>query len=410
MPMSDAKQKPKPLSITELNRRIKMRLNRDFNGLWVRGEVSGLVDARSGHLYFNLKDDDAQIKAMIWESNRWRINCEIKDGMDLLCFGMVDVYSPRGTYQLSVRQANQVGLGAKQQALEALKTKLQKLGWFDRELKRPLPRFPKSVAVVTSPKGAAIHDFLQVIRRRWPYIEVVVVPTPVQGEVGPLIANAIRKASKMQPAVDVVVVTRGGGSTEDLWCFNDEQVCKAIYDCPIPVITGVGHEIDTCLCDYVSDVRALTPSEAAEKLVPDEAALQNILQQMGSRLSQSLFNRLEQAESRLRLLANRSSILRPLDQLREHSMRLDQINVRLQSEVQNQFLSSENRVAQLAGKLESLSPLSTLARGYSLTTREGQTLRDTSSLTVGDQVETKLHSGKLISRIEEIKKNGEEEK
>lgn len=394
-------QKPKALTVAQITQQIKARLNQGFSNVWVRGEVSGLMQARSGHLYFSLKDDSAQIGAMIWESNLWRIDFDLKDGMELLCLGNVDVYPPRGSYQLAVRQAHQVGVGGKQLALENLKRKLKKLGWFDAARKRPLPRFPKTVAVVTSPKGAAVHDFLQVVARRWPGLKVIVVPTAVQGDgVGPLIANSVRKAGMIRPAVDAIVVTRGGGSAEDLWCFNDETLCKAIYESKIPVISGVGHEIDNCLCDYVADVRALTPSEAAERLVPDQAEIINSLNEQHRRIKRALSNRVVQARSRLGVIASRSVLQRPLDRIHQKTMLLDSVSERITARINQRLQIAKQRQGELAAKLESLSPLGTLARGYSLTTSKGRTVRDSSTVAEGDRIETKLENGKIISRVE----------
>ena len=293
-------------------------------------------------------------------------------------------------------------MGAKQLALENLKRKLKGLGWFDAARKRPLPRFPKTVAVVTSPQGAAVHDFLQVARRRWPGLNVIVVPTAVQGEgVGPLIANAVRKAEMIRPRVDAIVVTRGGGSAEDLWCFNDESLCRAIYESEIPVISGVGHEIDNCLCDYVADVRALTPSEAAERLVPDVADIKSNLNECHKRIKRSLTHRVGQARSRLELIASRSVLQRPLDQIRQHAMMLDSVSERINMRVAQRLQKAKQKHAEIAAKLESLSPLGTLSRGYSLTTTlDGTMVRDSATVSEGDMIETKLDSGKIISRVE----------
>lgn len=398
MPQSE---NPKPISVAQITGQIKSQLNRDFANIWVKGEVTGLMQARSGHLYFSLKDDSAQISAMIWESNLWRIDFDIKDGMEVMCLGNVDVYPPRGSYQLAVRQARQVGVGSKQLALENLKRKLKGLGWFDSARKKPLPRFPKTVAVVTSPKGAAVHDFLQVVARRWPGLKVIVVPTAVQGEgVGTLLANAVRKAGAIRPRVDAIVVTRGGGSAEDLWCFNDESLCRAIYEAEIPVISGVGHEIDNCLCDYVADVRALTPSEAAERLVPDVAEIKSTLNEYHNRIKRSLGNRVVQARSRLDVIASRSVLQRPLDSIRQHAMMLDSVSERITARIGQRLQKAKQSHAEMAAKLESLSPLGTLARGYSLTTLDGQMVRDSATVAEGDEIETKLKSGKIISRVE----------
>lgn len=390
-----------PVSVAQLTSKIRARLNNDFAGIWVRGEVTGLMRARSGHLYFNLKDESAQISAMVWQSNAWRLKFELKDGMEVVCLGDVDVYPPRGSYQLSIREIHEVGVGARQLALRKLHEKLNAKGWFDASRKKRLPRIPRRVAVVTSPAGAAIRDFLQVAQRRWPFVKIVVVPTAVQGEdAGRQIAAAIRRAAGIAPALDAIVVTRGGGSAEDLWCFNDEAVCESIFHATVPVISAVGHEIDVSLCDLVADVRALTPSEAAERLVPDQAEVRGQLNNQRERLRKSLLNQLDRAKLKLDSLANRSVLARPLDRLREQSIRLDLINERLKRHAESQLQGNQKRLAELATRLDSLSPLATLSRGYSLTTIDGKVIQSSDQVSPGDLIETKVENGSVKSRVE----------
>lgn len=392
---------PKPLTVAQLTARIKNRLSNEFPNVWVRGEISGLMRARSGHLYFTLKDDTAQVSAMLWQSNAWRVKFELKDGMEVLCMGGIDVYPPRGSYQLSVREMHEVGVGARQLALRNLHEKMKSKGWFDPARKKTLPRFPRRVAVLTSPVGAAIRDFLQVIQRRWPQLKTVMVPVPVQGEfAGSEIAAAVRLANRIQPDLDAIIVTRGGGSIEDLWCFNDESLCQAIFESEVPVVSAVGHEVDVSLCDLVADVRALTPSEAAERLVPDQFELKQQLESCRDRLRKSLLNRLERSRVRLDSLAARSVLARPLDRLREYSMRLDLINEKIQQQASNRIQANRQELTRLAAKLESLSPLATLARGYSLTTKEDELVRSSDQLNAGDLIETRIEHGKVISRVE----------
>jgi exodeoxyribonuclease VII large subunit len=393
--------KPKPVSVAQLTARIKNRLNSDFPSVWVRGEISGLMVAGSGHVYFNLKDETAQVAAMIWQGNAWRIQFELKNGMEVVCQGGVDVYPPRGTYQLSVRQIHEVGVGAKQLALRKLHEKLKSKGWFDPASKKALPRWPRRIAVVTSPVGAAVRDFLEVIQRRWPNLKILIIPTPVQGDyAGPEIAAAVRRANRIQPALDAIVVTRGGGSPEDLWCFNDESLCQAIFESDVPVISGVGHEIDVSLCDLVADVRALTPSEAAERLVPNQQQLLDQLGARGERMKQALVYRLEQSKMRLDSLASRSVLVRPLDRIRELSMRLDLLGEQIRGHASKRLQLHQQALGQAAAKLESLSPLGTLARGYSLTTVNGKSVRSSAEVVEGDIIESRVEQGKIISRVE----------
>ncbi len=399
--MTTPSNKPKPVTVAQLTSQIKNRLNNDFPSVWVRGEISGLMQARSGHVYFTLKDEAAQVSAMIWQSNVWRVKFDLRDGMEVVCLGGVDVYPPRGSYQLSVREIHEVGVGARQLALRKLHEKLKAKGWFDPGQKKPLGRFPRRIAVVTSPAGAAIRDFLQVVQRRWPFLKIVIVPVSVQGEyAGAEIAAAVRQANQIGPALDAIVVTRGGGSIEDLWCFNDESLCEAIFESKVPVVSAVGHEIDVSLCDLVADVRALTPSEAAERLVPDRSELQLQLDTSLNRLRKSLLNRLEQSRLRLDSLANRNVLARPLERFRELSMRLDFINERIRQHAVNRFQVNRQAITGLAAKLESLSPLATLARGYSLTTVDAKVVRSSKQLSAGDLIETQVQSGRIISRVE----------
>ena len=246
---------PEPLSIAALTAQIKSTLEGRFPDIWVAGEVSNFSRPQSGHCYFTLKDDHAQIRAVMWRGSASRLRFELKDGLEVVCHGAVDVYAPRGSYQLVVKEAQPLGIGALELALQRLREKLAAEGLFDRERKRPLPRFPKRIGFVTSPTGAAIRDFLQVLARRWRGVDVLVIPTRVQGDgAADEIADAVRLANRIRPRLDALVVGRGGGSLEDLWCFNEEPVVRAIAASEIPTISAVGHEIDVTLSDLAADV------------------------------------------------------------------------------------------------------------------------------------------------------------
>ena len=310
---------PQVLSVGQLNAQIRDTLLGRFSNVWIAGEITDLSRPRSGHRYFSLKDESGQLNAVMWRSVVARLEFEPDDGMEVLCRGEVDVYSPRGTYQLIVRQMELRGTGALQASLLRLREKLAAEGLFDAARKRALPLLPRRVAVVTSPSGAALRDFLEVIRRRGHNSHVVLVPTRVQGgEAAPEIVAAIRNALRLRPAPDTILVTRGGGSLEDLWAFNDEQVVRAIHASPIPVVSAVGHEIDVTLADLVADVRALTPSEAGERIVPARAQIQEQLQTYGQRMLVLLRARHEHAQSRLMSLASSRVLQQPTLRLREH--------------------------------------------------------------------------------------------
>jgi exodeoxyribonuclease VII large subunit len=393
------------LTVTELTAQIKENLETAFPAVWVSGELSDIARPQSGHVYFTLKDAGAQIRGVIWRSVAGRLRFQLEDGLEVICCGGVDVYPPRGSYQLVVRQLEPRGVGALQLALQQLQQRLAAEGLFDARHKKPLPRFPKRIAVVTSPTGAAIRDFLEVLRRRWPAVEVLVIPARVQGEGAALeITAGIATANQIHPGPDVLVVGRGGGSLEDLWCFNEESVVRAIFASQVPVVSAVGHEIDVTLSDLVADVRALTPTEAAQLVVPSAEEIAASLRALRQRLANSLRSRATAARSRLEAITQRRVLRKPFERLRESAHRLDELELRGRQAARLQTRLARDRIAGLAGHLESLSPLAVLARGYSLTARtaDGRLLRDAREIEVGAQITTWLERGRLLSRVEEI--------
>lgn len=395
----------KPLSVSGLTRKLKHYVEQNFFGLWVCGEVTGLTSAASGHYYFSLKDSGCQVNCVIWRSNAIGLNLDfLKDGVEVICRGNLDIYGPRGIYQLNIRKIQPVGQGALQQAFQKLFEKLKSEGLFDPTHKQPLPKFPRRVAVVTSPDGAAIRDFLQVIKRRWADIEVIIVPVQVQGPgSAERITDALYAIPDFRENPDVVVVTRGGGSLKDLWSFNDERVCRAIFNCPIPVISGVGHEVDVTLSDLVADVRALTPSEAAERLVPDRREVLESLFSAKRRLALALNGRLQSARQQVENLAFRPVLTQPLERIRNYERQLDEIASRIQRNAVHKIESSQRELAGLVGQLDSLNPLSVLARGYSVTTDLNDDLiANSNEVKIGDTIRTRLNEGNVFSRVEKI--------
>ncbi len=393
------------LSVTQLTLLIKETLENGFDSLWVRGEVSNVAKPRSGHVYLTLKDDGAQVSAVIWRNLASRLPFELKDGLEVLCGGGIDVYPPHGKYQLIIRAIEPCGVGALQLAFQQLYQRLAAEGLFAPERKRPLPRFPRRVAFVTSPTGAAIRDFLEVTRRRWPGLEVLVVPVRVQGAgAAEEIAAGIQIANALPDPPDVLVVGRGGGSLEDLWCFNEEVVVRAIYASQIPVVSAVGHEIDVTLSDLVADVRALTPSEAAERIAPSADELRAALQAAQRRLTALMQARLDEARLRLQALEQRRVFRRPFETIQELSRQLDELELRLTRAMRRRRDQAQEALAALAARLESLSPLAVLSRGYSLTTRasDGELLRAATQVQPGEQIKTRLAQGHLLSRVESI--------
>lgn len=395
------------LTISQLTAQLKSVVEECFPMVWVAGEVSNFSRPQSGHCYLTLKDDNAQLRAVVWRTTASRLKCDLHDGMDVICRGRLDVYPPRGSYQLVIDQIQPQGIGALELALRKLREKLDKEGLFAPERKKQLPRFPRRIGIVTSPTGAAIRDFLEVLRRRWRGIEVLIFPVRVQGDgAAEEIAEGIRKANRVKPQLDVLVVGRGGGSLEDLWAFNEEAVVRAIAASQLPVISGVGHEIDVTLSDLAADVRALTPSEAAERVVPSGQDIQHHLNNLRSRLEQALVTRAASLRSRLDAIASRPVFARPYDRVHDLSRRLDDCGNRMHTAMRRHVCDQQNRLANLGGKLETLSPLGVLSRGYSLTTdkKTGELIRSTDQLKAGKRIVTRLYQGTLVSTVDEIEK------
>jgi exodeoxyribonuclease VII large subunit len=392
----------KILSIGELTRAIKGLIEDGFCSVWVSGEVSNLSRPSSGHVYLTLKDAEAQLRTVIWRSVVLRLRYDLREGQEVIARGRLSVYPARGEYQLVVEELEPKGLGALELALRQLKEKLFRLGYFAPERKKPLPRFPRRVALVTSPSGAAVRDILEILARRWPSVEVWVCPVRVQGDgAGDEIAAAIRLVNQLQSA-DVMIVGRGGGSTEDLWAFNAECVAHAIYASQIPVVTAVGHEIDLTIADLVADCRALTPSEAAERVVPHCEEMLDGLRALQEQIRNLLLGRLERARRRLEDLAQRRSFRLPLEGIREHERRLDEGADRLHRAVRQTLRGARDRLEAQAARLETLSPLNVLGRGYSLTRRQadGIVVRSPDQVQAGERLVTRLQHGQIFSRVE----------
>ncbi|MEM8680634.1 MAG: exodeoxyribonuclease VII large subunit [Planctomycetota bacterium] len=405
-PLQDSQTAPPdPLTVSELTLAIKTLLQSAFPTVWVLGEVSDVARPRSGHIYLTLKDASAQIRAVIWRSDAQRLKFPVEDGTEVLCAGSIDLYAPRGSYQLVIRRMEPRGAGALEQALRRLQAKLDAEGLFDPQRKQPLPLFPRRAALVTSPSGAALRDFLEVARRRWSACQLTVVPCAVQGEAAvPEIVDAVAATTRLDPPPDVVVVTRGGGSMEDLWCFNSERVVRAIHACPFPVISAIGHEIDVTLADRVADVRALTPSEAAERLLPDQDEIEARIKSLHDRLSSGVRRLVQHGRQRAELLLARPVLRSPLDRLHDLARRLDELEARTHRAIRLKVQRDRDRLSGRSAQLEALSPLRVLARGYSYTQREddGQIISHTDQLSEGSRVMTTLDNGRFVSTVDQI--------
>jgi exodeoxyribonuclease VII large subunit len=393
------------LSVSQFTAQLKGVVESHFSSVWVAGEISNFSRPQSGHCYFTLKDDAAQLRAVVWRTAASRLKFDLQDGLEVVCRGSLDVYPPRGSYQMVVSEIEPRGIGALELALRKLRERFAAEGLFDAERKRPLPAFPRRLGFVTSPTGAAVHDFLQVLKRRWRGVEVFIFPVRVQGTgAAEEIAAGIRLANRMKPALDVLVVGRGGGSLEDLWAFNEEPVVRAIADSRVPTVSAVGHEIDVTLADLVADVRALTPSEAAERVVPSAADVTELLRHSSERLQRSLFLRVANYRQWLDALASRPALARPLDAVHNQSRVVDEFATRLHNTMRINLRERQSQLTAVSGKLDSLSPLAVLGRGYSLTQdrKSGQLITATKQLTTGQEIVTRLASGTIVSKVEEI--------
>ncbi len=396
---------PPVLTVGQLTAEIKDVLESSFAEVWVSGEISNLSRPQSGHCYLTLKDQDAQLRAVLWRTAASRIRFDLDDGLEVICHGHLDLYAPRGSYQLVIDQMLPKGLGALELALRKLRQRLAAEGLFDPARKRPLPRFPRQIAIVTSPTGAALRDFLEVLRRRWRGTDVLVLPARMQGEgAAAEIATAIATANRLARPIDVLVVARGGGSLEDLWAFNEEVVVRAIAASRIPVVSAIGHEIDVTLADLVADVRALTPSEAAELVVPSGEELLADLVRHERRLVAGLRAHAAAARGRLEVLSSSVVFRRPTARIHDLARAVDELGQRAERAIGQTMRASRGLVEAKAAHLESLSPLAILARGYSLTRRlaDDRWIRSAETLSPGDEIVTRFARGEVTSRVEKV--------
>jgi exodeoxyribonuclease VII large subunit len=441
------------LTVSELSARLRAVLEEQFPAVWVEGEISNFKVYTSGHAYFTLKDETAQLRCVLFRNRTRRIRFEPADGLHVLAFGSIEVYAQRGEYQLVVELLEPRGLGALQLAFEQLKERLQREGLFDPARKRSLPRFPKKIGIVTSPSGAALRDMLRVIGRRFGEIHIVIAPAKVQGDgAAQEVAQGVRELNALGD-VDVIIVGRGGGSLEDLWAFNDEMLARTIAASKIPVISAVGHEVDFTIADFVADLRAATPSAAAELVVREKQAVADSVSDLGRRLGAAMVRRLLRARERLETVRRRRVLTDPRRPLRDLERRVDDATARLRRAVATtvrqaahrvelgarglraqsptartladrrrlidlssrldrglarQLDRARHRLGGTIGRLDSLSPLAVLARGYSLTRRpSGEIVRSARQVVVGDEVGVLLSEGSLTCRVSATKERDE---
>jgi exodeoxyribonuclease VII large subunit len=391
------------VSVSELVFAFKEVVETALPPCCVEGEVSNCRKSPAGHWYLTLKDENSEIGAVIWRSTASRLKFEPKHGLQVLATGSLQVYVARGSCQFIIDRLMPQGVGELELAFRQLKEKLDADGLFDEERKRPLPTFPQRIALITSPTSAAVRDMIQVIMRRWPSANIVILPVPVQGPgAAQRIANALNAVDRI-PDVDVVITGRGGGSLEDLWAFNEEVVARAIADCPIPVVAAVGHETDVSIADMVADRRALTPSEAAELVVPSQIELRQQVSQLAQRLERSVSGRIEHHRLQLEAIRSRSVFQRPMTLIDDRRQRVDELAERAQRAIELQVERSQQRLAATAASLDALSPLKVLARGYSLTTdSDGVLVSSTTSVEKRQTLQTQMIDGTITSVVQSV--------
>lgn len=395
-----------PVSVTQLTGYIKLLLDRDeiLSQTCVRGELSNYKIHSSGHHYFTLKDEGAVISCVLFRSDAMRLRFRPESGMKVILTGRVSLFPRSGQYQLYVSHMQPDGAGDLAVAFEQLKQKLQAQGLFDAAHKKPLPRYPERVALVTSPTGAAVRDMIRILGRRWPLASVLVCPVRVQGEGAAEEIAAMLELVDAAGLADVIITGRGGGSLEDLWAFNEEIVARAIYRCKTPVISAVGHEPDVTIADFAADVRAATPSNGAELAVCDRTELRALLEQQARRMEKAQERRLELLRQRLRRLSERPVLRSPEGSLQQKELLLELLRQRLERAAVSAVEQDQRRFAALSGRLDALSPLKVLARGYAVATRQEQVLHSVAQLSPGEEIRLRLSDGTALCAVERIEK------
>lgn len=394
------------LSVSQLNRYIKMNFDADENlaNIFISGEISNFTNHyRTGHLYFTLKDDSAAVRAVMFNSSAKRLKFMPEDGMKVIARGRVSVYEASGQYQLYVDDMQPDGVGALNLAYEQLKEKLQKEGLFSELHKKPLPPYPEKVGVITSPTGAAVRDIINVLGRRFPYAEIVFCPVLVQGEGAHLQLTDAVNLFNSERAADVIIIGRGGGSIEDLWEFNDEGLARAVYNSDIPVISAVGHETDFTICDFVADMRAPTPSAAAELAVPDANELQYALSALKNRMFLNVSSGIADRRSRLEYLTSKGALKSPDEMLSNRSQRLDTAFSKMLSSYENRIGGKKMEFISAATALSKLDPMSVLMRGFAFVSdKNGKNVYSSQALAKGDKIDVRFHDGSAVCEVKEI--------
>jgi exodeoxyribonuclease VII large subunit len=396
-------EQPASVTVTDLTRYIRQMFELDYRlqDVWVQGEVSNLSRPSSGHVYFTLKDSGAAIKCAMWRASVTPNVHRLREGDAILAHGKISVYEVQGAYQLYVDAIQSAGVGDLYQQFELLKAKLQAEGLFDPDRKRALPASVHAIGIVTSPTGAALQDMLNIIGRRWPLLRVVLSPTPVQGDDAPPKIIAALERLYQRDDLDAIIIARGGGSIEDLWCFNDERVARAIARSPVPTISGVGHEVDFTIADFVADMRAPTPSAAAELITPDQEEVRSTLGDYAATLDAILSDRIRQYRLRVQLNERALSHLSPRVKLANSRQRLDDASSKMQDAVLHGLVLRQERVKSLGAQLNAYNPLNVLARGYAVVRKEtsGEVVRSVAQVTADERLTIRVSDGEFESTV-----------
>ena len=393
------------LTVSQLNFYVKSLLDSDNNlrSVFLRGEISNLTDHyRSGHIYLTLKDDKCALKAVMFAGNARYLKFRPENGMNVLVRGRVSLYDATGTYQLYIDDMQPDGIGALNLAFEQLKKKLLQEGIFDESHKKPLPAFPQRIGVITSPTGAAVQDIFRILKRRYPVGEVIMCPVLVQGEnAASQLAEAVRKFNRLKCA-DVIIIGRGGGSIEDLWAFNDEVLAREIYKSDIPIVSAVGHETDFTICDFAADVRASTPSAAAELVTPEKEEMYSAIAFYRERIKKLMSKRLDEEKHRVSVLSKSRVLRSPAEMIKYRSMKLDMLTSELKNAYARTLSENRNKLAALSAGLDMLSPLKVLSRGYSAAVMDGKIIVSKNDVESGDRIELILSDGRIGCTVDDI--------
>ena len=389
-------------SVSQINKYIKGLMDGDtiLRDVTVSGEISNFKRHSSGHYYFSVKEPGSAISAAMFKWQNRTLRFLPENGMRVLVHGRISVYEPSGQYQIIADSIQPDGVGALYEQYERLKNALERKGYLDPARKKPIPQFPRKIAVITSPTGAAIRDILNILGRRYPLAPIDVYPSEVQGENAPAMLASALYAANRNADCDVIIIGRGGGSMEDLWAFNSVEVIRAVIDSEIPVISAVGHETDFTLCDFVADLRAPTPSAAAELAVPDSAGVMNYLNAYRTRTASMLERKISSGETRLSSLLNMQCMRNPLSVTENKSRQLDEITSRVERAINDRLNAGESELREVASRLAALNPLAVLARGYSVAYRSGTPLGSVAGLSEGDMIQIRFRDGSADCRVE----------